>query len=62
LLIFNILYGLEIKAVLIRCAGRSMRKANLATTHELLHAQNDATNSNVEFFQLYSVVAADALL
>lgn len=39
-----------------------MRKANLATTHELLHAQNDATNSNVEFFQLYSVVAADALL
>jgi hypothetical protein len=30
--------------------------------HEPLHMQNDKTNGNIEFLQLYPVVAADALL
>jgi hypothetical protein len=32
------------------------------TTHGPLHAQNDERNGNVEFLQLYPVVAADAVL
>jgi hypothetical protein len=31
-------------------------------THELLRAQNDETNGNIEFLQPYPIVAADALL
>lgn len=31
-------------------------------THELLQAQNDDTNGNIEFLKLFPVVAADELL
>jgi hypothetical protein len=31
-------------------------------THEPLHAQNNKTNSNIEFLWLYPIVRADALL
>jgi hypothetical protein len=31
-------------------------------THEPLHAQNNETNGNIEFFQQFPVVAANALL
>jgi hypothetical protein len=30
--------------------------------HELLHAQNDETNGNIEFLQPYPIVTANALL
>jgi hypothetical protein len=35
---------------------------NATQTHEILHAQNDETNGNIEFLQPYPVVAAAALL
>jgi hypothetical protein len=40
----------------------SILNTTLTTTHEHLHSQNNETNGNIEFLQLYPVVAADALL
>jgi hypothetical protein len=39
-----------------------LKRKPLVTTHEHLHAQNNKTNSSIEFLQSYPVVEADALL
>jgi hypothetical protein len=41
--------------------GYSIWNAALTTTHELLQAQYDETNDNIEFLQPYPVVSANAL-
>jgi hypothetical protein len=40
----------------------SISNATLNTKHKPLHAQNDETNGNFEFFHPYPVVATEALL
>jgi hypothetical protein len=42
--------------------GCSIWNATLTTTHEPLYIWNKETNGNIEFLQLYPVVAANALL